>query len=76
MANFEHYYRDVSHLKRVDIYRILDLFGVTDHAIAHAIKKLMCAGLRGAKPEEQDIREAIASLNRKLQMLAEDCNSR
>lgn len=76
MASFDHYYRDVSHLKKIDIYRVLDLFGVTDPAIAHAIKKLLCPGLRGAKPAEQDIREAIDSLNRKLQMLAEDCNSR
>lgn len=75
MTEFSHYFRDVSHLKQIDVYRILDLFGVTDPCIGHAIKKLLCPGVRGEKSHEQDIREAIKTLNRKLQMLAEDCNS-
>lgn len=70
-----HYHKDVSHLKSIDVYRTLDLFGVTDQALGHAIKKLMCAGQRGAgKTFEQDVREAVDTLNRRLQMLAEDDN--
>lgn len=71
-----HYHKDVSHLKSVDVYRVLELFGVTDQALGHAIKKLMCAGQRGAgKTFEQDVREAVDTLNRRLQMLAEDDNA-
>ncbi|KAA0910668.1 hypothetical protein [Pusillimonas sp. ANT_WB101] len=67
-----HYHRDVSHLKTIDIYRIFQLYDVTDPCAQHAIKKLMCAGERGVKTEEQDIREAHDTLARRLQMSAED----
>lgn len=66
------YKKDVHNLRLIDVYRILSLYSVSSHAVGHAIKKLLCAGQRGAKTYEQDIREAIASLNRELQMLAED----
>lgn len=71
---FPHYHKDVEHLNSVDVYRVLELFEVTDQAVGHAVKKLLCAGKRGGKGFEQDIREAVASLNRKLQMIAEDAN--
>ena len=68
-----HYYKDVRHLERVDVYRVLTLFGVTDPCIQHAVKKLLVAGGRGAgKSMEKDLREAIDSLERALQMIAED----
>lgn len=70
-----HYYKSVEHLREIDVYRVLKLFDVTDPCIAHAVKKLLVAGGRGAgKGMEQDIREAVDSLNRALQMIAEDCN--
>lgn len=69
-----HYHKDVSHLKSIDIYRLLELFDVTDQAIGHAVKKLICAGKRGSKSFEQDVREAVDTLNRRLQMIAEDDN--
>lgn len=70
----EHYKKDVSHLKMIDVYRVIQLFNVTDPCEQHAVKKILCAGSRGRKSSEQDIREAIDSLNRRLQMIAEDCN--
>ena len=73
MTKHSHYHKDVSNLKTIDAYRMLELFGVTDQALGHAIKKLLCAGQRGAgKTFEQDVREAVDTLNRRLQMLAED----
>ena len=73
MSKHSHYHKDVSHLKSVDVYRVLGLFGVTDQALGHAIKKLLCAGQRGAgKSFERDVREAVDTLNRRLQMIAED----
>lgn len=67
-----HYKKDVSHLELLDVYRVLELFEVKSHAVGHAVKKLLCSGNRGAKDEIQDIKEAIDSLNRHLEMLGED----
>lgn len=69
---FPHYFKDVSHLKVIDIYRVLDLWEVKDNAIGHAIKKLLVAGGRGAKDAEQDVREAMVSLQRWQEMQAEN----
>ena len=66
------YFKDVSSLKHIDIYRVLLLFGVTDPCLQHAIKKLLCAGQRGVKDQKQDVQEAIASLLRHLEMRTED----
>lgn len=69
----QHYYKDVSHLNTIDVYRVLKLFNVTDPCIQHAVKKLLVAGGRGAgKGVERDLREAVDSINRALQMIAED----
>lgn len=68
-----HYKKDVRHLKFIDVYRVLDLYEVADAAIAHAVKKLLVAGGRGAgKDIAQDIDEAIDSLQRWKQMQKED----
>ena len=66
------YKKDVSHLKIVDVYRVLELFDVKSHAVGHAIKKLLLSGDRGAKDEAQDIQEAIDSLVRYQEMKNED----
>ena len=68
----DHYFKDVSSLKHIDIYRVLLLFGVTNPCLQHAIKKLLCAGNRGVKDELKDVQEAIASLLRYLEMQTED----
>lgn len=67
-----HYFRSVAHLQEIDIYRVLELFGVTDQALGHATKKIMLPGLRGAKATRKDIEEAIDTLQRKLEMMDED----
>ena len=68
-----HYHKAVAHLTFVDVYRVLQLFNVTDQAIGHAIKKLLVAGGRGAgKDMSRDIQEACDSLNRWQEMQAED----
>lgn len=71
-SKYPHYFKDVRHLSYVDIYRLLDLFEITDQPIAHAIKKLMVAGARGAKDRDQDISEAIDCLLRRQAMRKED----
>ena len=70
-----HYFKDVSHLKTVDVYRVLELFKVTDQCIGHAVKKLLVAGGRGAgKDINKDIQEAIDSLVRWQDMRKEDAD--
>ena len=72
-----HYFKDVSHLNEVDVYRVLKLFNVSDPCLQHGIKKLLVAGGRGAgKNIEQDLREAVDSIHRALQMIAEDAGSK
>lgn len=73
-TNFSHYKKDVSHLDYIDVYRILDLFEVKNHAVGHAIKKLLVPGGRGVKDIRQDLVEAGKSIERALQMLDEDGN--
>ena len=72
---YTHYFRDVSKLDGIDIYRILLLFGVSDPCIQHAVKKLLVAGGRGVKDITKDVEEAIVSLTRYLEMRQEDVKS-
>ena len=69
---YPHYFKSVSHLETVDVYRVLSLFKVNDACIQHAIKKLLCAGQRGDKNIIKDITKARDTLNRHLEMLQED----
>ena len=51
-----------------DVYDVLVAFNVTCPAAAHAIKKLLCAGLRGHKNKKEDKQEAINSIRRSLEL--------
>lgn len=60
-----HYFKDVSKLEVLDVYRVLQLFNVTDPCLQHAIKKLLVAGGRGAgKDIQTDVKEAVDTLER------------
>lgn len=72
---FSHYFRDVSALQTIDVYRVLLLFGVTDPCLQHAIKKALVAGGRGHKDAAKDVAEAIVSLQRWQQMREEENES-
>lgn len=69
--NFPHYHKHVGHLEYIDTYRVCELYGVSG-PIENAVKKLLCSGARGAKDQMQDLKEAISSINRKIEMLEED----
>ena len=67
------YYKDVSNLQSVDVYRVHRLFGVTDNEIHHASKKLLLCGVRtGGKPARKEVEEARDTLNRWLEIQDED----
>lgn len=55
-------------LGRVDEYAVLDAFDVTCPARQHAIKKLLCSGIRGKADTMQDLREARDAIDRAIQM--------
>lgn len=71
--NFPHYHKFVGHLQFIDTYRVCELYGVSG-PIENAVKKLLCSGARGAKDQMQDLKEAISSIYRKIEMLEEDSN--
>lgn len=54
---------------KVDVYAVLLAFDVTCPARQHAIKKLLCSGLRGKGSAEQDLKEASDAIDRAIQLL-------
>jgi hypothetical protein len=56
----------------IDIYRVLQLYNVTNPCQQHAAKKVLLAGGRGGKDYLKDIQEAIDTLERLKDMLKED----
>lgn len=52
----------------IDVYDVLVAFDVKCPARQHAIKKLLCAGLRGKGDEMQDLNESIVAINRSIQI--------
>lgn len=53
---------------QIDVYAVLDAFAVDCPARQHAIKKLLCAGIRGKNSELDDLREAEDAVKRAIQM--------
>jgi hypothetical protein len=71
-ASGSKYLREIQlHEGKVDVYAVLDAFQVTCPARQHAIKKLLCAGLRGKGGELQDLTEARDAIDRAIQMQSE-----
>jgi len=52
----------------IDTYAPMDAFDVRCPARQHAIKKLLCAGIRGKNNELDDLREAEDAIKRAIQM--------
>lgn len=55
----------------VDVYRVLNAFPGDSPEIDHALKKLLAPGKRGAKDELQDLKEAIQSIEARIDYLRE-----
>lgn len=52
----------------IDVYDVLKAFNVTCPAMQHAIKKMLCTGIRGYKGFQQDADEAINSIKRSKEL--------
>ena len=59
---------------KLDPYRIMKVYNITDPAQQHAIKKLLRAG-NSVKALSQDIDEVVVTLTRWKEMLLEDSNN-
>jgi hypothetical protein len=55
----------------IDPYKIADCYGITNHAIFSALKKLLVAGGRGFKDAAQDVADSIGALQRWQEMQEE-----
>ena len=55
----------------IDVYRVLDAFKTESAAIDHAVKKLLCAGIRHQKDRKQDLEEAIKSIQAELLLMSQ-----
>jgi hypothetical protein len=53
---------------QIDVYAVLEAFNVTCSARQHAIKKLLCAGLRGKNEELTDIEDARDAVDRAVEL--------
>ncbi len=53
---------------KVDVYEVVEAFDVPAGPIDHAVKKLLCAGIRGKGDKLQDLQEARDALSRAIQM--------
>ena len=51
-----------------DVYAVLEAFAVTCPARQHAVKKLLCSGIRGKGDALQDLQEARDAIDRAIQM--------
>lgn len=57
---------------KLDPYRILKVYEITEPAQQHAIKKLLRAGKKKDQPVIRDIDEVIMALQRWREMIIED----
>ena len=70
---YPHYHKKLPvGVKTIDVYRVLQLFEVTDPCLQHAIKKLLACGNRGAKDNLTDIKEVMVSCQRWIEMREEE----
>lgn len=53
---------------QVDVYEVLEAFGVHDAATTQAAKKLLCAGLRGKGDRLADLKGAAAAVSRAIEI--------
>ena len=71
-ASSNKYERDITDRQgnsaAVDVYDVLKAFEVTCPATQHALKKLLCSGLRGHKDLQTDLLEAKESITRAIEL--------
>lgn len=69
-AHYRFKYRGIN----LDPFRIAQIYDMDDFCMMTILKKTLCAGRRGHKDFEQDLKDIICAAQRKLEMLKEDSN--
>ena len=64
----KHYFKDVSGLNEIDVYMVLKLFNVTDPCLQHIAKKALCAGQRGHKNFNRDLKDILDTAKRAVEI--------
>ena len=67
-----HYFKNVAHLEELDVYRLIDLYAITDPCIQHMLKKCLVVGGRGSKDALRDVQDIIDTAERWKQMQQEN----
>jgi hypothetical protein len=57
---------------KLDPFRIAQVYAVASFPLQTVLKKVLCAGNRGHKDYEQDIKDCICALQRELEIIEED----
>ncbi|QXN67694.1 hypothetical protein [Vibrio phage VP41s3] len=52
----------------VDVYQVLDAYGVRNSALSHLVKKALCTGVRGYKNVLEDCKDIVDSAVRAEQL--------
>lgn len=68
IGEHSHYFKDVSKLEVIDVYAVLELFGVTNPCIQHIVKKALCTGKRGHKDFAKDLQDIADTANRAVEL--------
>ena len=58
------YMREIQPGVWVDVYDVIEAWGVTDGGFQHALKKILACGSRGHKDEEEDRKDIHMSIKR------------
>lgn len=69
-----HYFRKCGY-DYIDVYRVLELFNVTDPCLQHIIKKALCVGIRGHKDTTRDKQDILDTAKRMMEMIDEQQKS-
>lgn len=67
-AHYRYTYKGI----KLDPFRIAQIYGVTDFAQLTILKKVLCAGNRGAKDKRQDLLDIISAAQRAIEIMDED----
>ena len=66
--HYRFHYRNI----KLDPFRIASIYNMQSFAMMTILKKCLCAGNRGHKDYEQDLRDIICAAQRELEMVRED----
>ena len=70
LKKHNHYFKDVSDYKEIDVYALCKIFEVDDPSgcTQHAIKKLLVTGKRGHKDRLRDLQDVVDTVKRLIEL--------